>query len=244
MAHVCNCGRYASRFNPRPHVRFALANVSTFHRVSVPSAVSNAVLTLMKKLIALLTLIAALPVAAQTNGVMATNLTTVTVPEFITTIWNTTLGEGMTNLTVATSGTYTPSLHAWGWEFALIRNIPLGGGFGAGIGAGIDYYQRNFYALNLQLSLQADMRPISGFGGWATNVVVTPISLVGVGTPFGGQTGDANNVETFIAGGAVVHLLALGPGELGVGGMYGTRTGLGAASGTFYGAILSWTASF
>ena len=119
-----------------------------------------------------------LTAVGQTNTeVMATNLTTVTVPEFITQIWNTTFGAGLTNLSVTTYGTYTPSIKSYGAGVVVTRNIPLGNsGFGTGIGLGLDYYKDGLYALNAQVSLQADMKPLSALGGFLTNVIVTPSS--------------------------------------------------------------------
>ena len=199
----------------------------------------------MKKLLALVTLVAALPVSAQTNGVMVTNLTTISVPTFFSEAWNTMLGQGLTNLSVTTYGTYTPSIKTWGAGLVLTRNIPLGGGINTGIGIGVDWYDQQWYAVNAQVGLSADMAPLSAFGGFTTNLIVSPFTFIGIGTPFGNQTqGTAGNLETIVAGGAILHVAQVLGGEFGIGGAYGTRSGLGAASGVFYGGLLDLTWKF
>src|ERR1022692_4814946 len=140
----------------------------------------------------------ALPAFGQVN----TNSTPVTtdMPTFLGDVWNVAMGQGMTNLSVTTYGTYTPSVKQWGGGLVLTRNLPLGRGVSTGVGIGMDYYASNFYALNGQVGLQADIRPLSSFGGFATNIVVTPFSFIGLGTPFGSGSGTASgNLETLAA---------------------------------------------
>lgn len=197
----------------------------------------------MKKLLATLALLACLtlPVAAQTNPpvTMQTNMTTITIPQFFTEAWDTMLASGLTNLSVTTYGTYTPSIKTWGAGVVVTRNIPIGGGVNTGIGLGIDYYDTQWYAVNAQVGLNADMAPLSAFGGFATNLIVTPFTFIGIGTPFGSQTaGTAGNLETIVAGGAILHVAQVLGGQFGIGGAYGTRSGLGQGSGVFYGALL------
>lgn len=173
---------------------------------------------------------------AQTN-------TTTTIPIFLGDVWNTLVGQGLTNLSATIYGTYTPSLKQWGEGFVLMRNIPIGGGVGTGIGVGLDHYDNEFYAVSAQVTLNVSLRPFEAFG--ATNVVVTPFSFIGLGTPFGeNDHGTSGNLETIASVGAAVRLFKLAGGYMELMGTYGTRTGLGPATGTFYGGGLTWFRSF
>jgi hypothetical protein len=108
---------------------------------------------------------------------------------------------------------------------------------------GVDWYDANFYAVSGQVALQADLTPFSSWGSWGKKIVVTPVGFVGIGTPFG-STSVNGNLETIAAAGANVHLAKVFGGNLGVGGVYGTRSGLDAASGVFYGGFLNLTWRF
>jgi hypothetical protein len=161
------------------------------------------------------------------------------VPTFLGTVYDTVIGQGLTNLAVTGYGTYTPALKKWGGGMVLTRNIPLGHGIGTGIGVGLDYYDRQFYAVNAQVGLQATLTPFSNWGEFGKQIYVTPLTYIGLGTPFGEGSGSAKgDLETIAAVGANLHLAKVLGGSLGIIGVYGTRTGLGAASGTFYGAAL------
>lgn len=193
----------------------------------------------MKKLLSTLLAATALTIAGYSQP---TNYTT--VPEFLGNSYNFLIGEGMTNLTVTTYGTYTPSIKEWGAGLMLTRNIPIGGGLAAGVGMGVDYYARNFYAISGDVSLQARIRPLVGWSGGNTNsfwskIELTPFTFVGVGTPFGGGAENTSNIETIEAAGAALYLAKVAGGRLSVSGIYGTRQGLGDASGNFYGGGLN-----
>lgn len=191
----------------------------------------------MKKLLSTLLAATVLTVAGYSQE---TNFTT--IPNFLADTWNFMVGEAQTNLTVTAVGTYTPSLKKWGGGLVLTRNLPLGAGMATGVGIGIDYYDRNFYALNGQVSLSATIRP---FGTWgATNsfwreIELVPHTFIAVGTPFGGSANDTGNLETIEAGGMALHLATVLGGKLSLEGVYGTRQGLAEASGTFYGGGLN-----
>lgn len=197
----------------------------------------------MKKLIAALTVSFALifGAQAQTNTPPATNIVgTVGVGEFLGTAWNTMIGQGLTNLSATIYGDYTPSLKKWGYGLVVMRNLNIGGGFGVGLGAGIDEYDSQFYGLTAQATLNAATTPFAGWGTWGKSIVVTPFGGLALGTPFGSSTsGTSGNLETIEFVGANVHLFKALGAEWGVTGIYGTRTGLGTASGTFYGGGLS-----
>lgn len=175
------------------------------------------------------------------TGYSQTNTTT--VPQFMTDVWQTLVGEGLTNLSATIYGTYTPSIKEWGEGMVLMRNIPLGKGVSTGIGIGLDHYADQWFAVSAQVSINAAMKPFEGFG-W-TNLVVSPFSFIGLGTPFGDKAEDTTgNLETIAAIGTAVRIVKVGPGYFEAVGVWGTRTGLGAATGTFYGGGLNYTIMF
>lgn len=175
-------------------------------------------------------------------GYSQTNNTT-TVPIFLEDVWNTMIGQGLTNISATIYGTFTPSIKEWGEGLIIMRNIPIGGGIATGVGIGLDHYSDDFYAVSAQVTLSASLRPLQGFG--ATNVVVTPFTFVGLGTPFGNNTdGTSGNLETIASVGAAVRMFKLAGGYMELMGTYGTRTGIGPATGTFYGGGLTWFRSF
>ena len=96
-----------------------------------------------------------------------------------------------------------------------------------------------------KLKANAATRPLANWGGNWTNVVMTPFTFIGLGTPFGGQTdGTAGNLETIAAIGDGIHLTHFLGLDLDLIGVYGTRSGLGAAGGLFYGGGLNLTKKF
>ncbi len=169
---------------------------------------------------------------------------TMSVPKLLGNIWDTVVGGGLTNLTVAGYGTYTSSLHKWGGGMVLTRNLPIGGGVSTGLGGGFDEYDSNWYGVTAQVGLNASTRPLAGWGGFATNIIMTPFTYIGLGTPFGSSSTTSGQLETIAAVGDMVYLGKFLSAEWNIGGSYGTRTGLGAASGTFYGALFSATWRF
>lgn len=189
------------------------------------------------------TLFALLAAGALALSGYSQSTNTTTVPQFLTDTWAVLFGQGLTNLSATIYGTYTPALKEWGEGFVLMRNIPLGRGVATGVGIGLDHYADEWYAVSAQVTLNASLRPFEGFG-W-TNLVVTPFTFVGLGTPFGSQTeGTSGNLETIASIGAAVKLAKLGPGYLEAVGTWGTRTGIGAATGTFYGGGLTYFIGF
>ena len=200
----------------------------------------------MKRYLLITALLAtiALPAIAQTNAPPATNApppaatNTISLRQFAGDIYNFTLGDGLTNLHVAFIETYTPSLKKWGSAVVVGRNLAIGDtGLSAGLSVGVDAYDKNFYALNGQISLQADITPLSTLGSWGTNIVLSPVAYMGSGTPFGGQSSGASAVEFVTAGGFGLHIVTI-PGikaDFKLVGLYGNRQGLGAASGVFWG---------
>lgn len=191
----------------------------------------------MKKLI----LTIALAVSCLTGYSQAPEASTnsTTVPEFLGTAWNFAIGQGITNLGVTTYGTYTPALEKWGGGLVITRNIPIGDALATGIGIGLDYYDHQFYALSGQVSLQANLRPFANWGTFGEKIVITPFTYIGLGTPFGDNANNTGNLETIAAGGMALHVAKVLGGSLSINGIYGTREGLGDASGSFYGGGLT-----
>ncbi len=165
---------------------------------------------------------------------------TITVPQLLSTFWNFAVGQGLTNLSVAYVETYTPSIKSWGETINVIRNVNLGGGINGGMGAGFDCYKGNFYAMNAQATISATMTPFSSFGGFMAKARVTPLTYVGLGTPISGSVANGN-LETIAATGAAIYIANVIGADLNILGVYGSRTGLGDASGVFYGGGLSLT---
>lgn len=180
------------------------------------------------------------------TGTLDTNIVgTIGVSEFLSQSWNTMVGQGLTNLSVTLYVTDTVKLNKWGYGVVLLRNLNLGGGFGAGIGVGVDQYDNQWFGLNAQASVKADTTPLAGWGTWGKKVVVTPFGGIALGTPFGSSSsGTSGNLETIAFTGASIHLFKALGGEFAVDGIYGTRTGLAGATGTFYGGGLTWIYSF
>lgn len=192
----------------------------------------------MKRL--LLSLIMAVSICV--TGYAQTNTTT-TVPQFLADTYQFLVGEGLTNLSVTAYGTYTPSLKEWGEGLVLMRLAPLGSGIYTGIGIGLDHYMKQWYAVSAQVTLGASLRPLEAVG--VTNFIMTPFSFVGIGTPFGEDAnGTSGNLETIASVGAAFRIAKLGPGYLELLGTWGTRTGVGNATGTFYGGGVNYTIRF
>ena len=181
-----------------------------------------------------------------TNAPPAPTTGTTTVPNLLGSVWDTIVGQGLTNLNTTIYGTYTPKIKEWGEGIVITRNIPFGqSGIGAGLGVGVDHYANEWYGLTAQVGLNAATRPLANWGGNWTNVVMTPFTFIGLGTPFGGQTdGTAGNLETIAAIGYGIHLTHFLGLDLDLIGVYGTRSGLGAAGGLFYGGGLNLTKKF
>lgn len=203
----------------------------------------------MKKLLVTLLVVGACAFTSlgQTNTVTSDGTNVVdgtfqTVPNLLGSLFDTVVNPGLTNLSVAMVGTYTPKLEEWGASVVVMRNIPLGGGISTGVGLGVDYYAQNFYAVNGQLALQATTRPFAQLGGFFTNVIFTPFTFGGIGTPIGSEA--SGSLETILAVGGTIHVMKLLGGSLDVMGMYGTREGIGEASGAFYGGGLVNTWKF
>lgn len=177
------------------------------------------------------------------SQVTDTNSTTVT--GFGQQVADLILGPGLTNLEFAGGVTRNVNNNNWGEFGVLTRNIPLGGGIATGIGVGIDHYNKEFYALSGQLSLKADIRPLASLGtnnsfySFLSKQVLTPFGYVGIGTPFGSSSQSTSSPETVEATGLSYSVANLSWAQFKLFGMYGTRQGIGDASGPFYGGGLA-----
>lgn len=196
----------------------------------------------MKKLITILAVAFAVTGYSQTNA---------TIDSFGHQVADILFGPGLTNLSLTGGATYSTGNKEWG-EFALLtRNVPLGGGVGLGISAGVDHYAHAFYAVSGQVSLQVALTPFSslitnttGPLGVLHNMTATPIGFLGVGTPFGGGSQSSSSPETIQGTGGFLSI-PLGKGfYLNPLGLYGTRQGIGSASGAFVGGGLTLSKLF
>lgn len=178
-----------------------------------------------------------------TNGLAKPDWTT--VPAAFGTLWDFTIGHGLTNLIVFAGGTYTPSIKAWGAEFGVARRVDLGSGFALSPGVFLDYYGEKLYAVNMQANIGFTTFP---FGG--TNVAVTWFGVSGIGAPWG-ENYLNSSTEVIWAGGLALRVAHVLGGVFDIAPIYGTRSGLGTVNtssgvknmnGAFYGAsaLLTW----
>ena len=202
-------------------------------------------------LITICLLAAWLPARAQTadtNMVPITGNTALvtTMPQFITDMYNVAVGSGLTNFSFTTGVTYTPSAEALGWFMALHRNLAIGGGAFVAPGAGLEFYGGSWYTLQLSTTLGVDLRPLIGWtnvlGSTIGNLVMTPITSIGMETPFGGGSGSISGTGAFIVAGGAVRLFTVPwlKSDFSLGGTVGSRTGFSSSdpsknfNGKFY----------
>jgi hypothetical protein len=212
----------------------------------------------MKNITRKLTLAAALAVLAaltfgllpsasgQTNTNTATAATSTNAPSIsggLTEIWNAIDSSG---LTTATNYAVEPYL-------TYAPNAPGGNKIGGGVfaaynvnkflgtGLGFDYLgQLSLVSANVQLKVAT--HPLSFLGtGWATNLVVAPFALAGVGTGLSGSTGGAIAVTD---AGAYVQFGELWGGRFNVGAAAGRWDNAGAYSGQRYHLFAGWSKGF
>ena len=203
----------------------------------------------MKKIsaiIALVCLTLTLPALGQMRALEDDDVTikTTDAPTFLHNVWDVIAGPGLTNLAISLKATYTPSLKSWGGDFFVDRNIPLGSGVYTGIGIGLSYFNRQFYAVEGGPTLGAAFRPFASWGGWGTNIVITPYGRVFLGTPFGSDAANAGSLMTVEEAGMMVHVAKFLGGDIEAFGCYGNRQGVDAASGSYYAGGGQWIKRF
>ena len=110
-----------------------------------------------------------------------------------------------------------------------------------GTGLGVDYLGQ-FSLLSAQVQVKAPLRPFAFTGAdWATNLVVAPFGLVGVGTGLSGATGAAVAVTD---AGAYVEFGHLWGGRFNTGAAIGKWSNAGNYGGTRYHFFAGWSKGF
>lgn len=188
----------------------------------------------MKKFLTLIGALACISVSAQT--------TPTNTLAWYQTIWSdiTTSGiEDATNYSFEPYATYAPSAphnRQWGGGMLAIYNV--NNYLGAGIGAD---YLGQFTMVSGNIQLKVDTTPLAFLGGFATNIVVTPFALAGVGTPLGGSSSGPISITD--VGGAVSfgHLWG---GRFNTGLAWGQWSNAGLYSGTRYHLFAGWKYGF
>lgn len=171
-----------------------------------------------------------------TNTVTATNASTTSV------LWDSLSQSGLlkaTNYSFEPYATYAPS-------------APRGSKVGAGIfaaynindyvgaGLGVDYLGQ-FSIVSANLQLKYPTRPFASFGGYLTNVVVTPFVLAGVGK---GLSGTANSAIVVSDVGGYVGFGHLWGGQFNAGAAWGRWDNAGIFSGPRYHVFAGWSKGF
>jgi hypothetical protein len=179
--------------------------------------------------------------AQSTNALPATNAPTIS--SGLTEIWDAIESSGLTtatNYAVEPYLTYAPE--------APGGNRIGGGAFiaynlGKYLGTGLSFdYLGQFSLVSANVQLKVPTRPLSFIGSaWATNLVVAPFALAGVGTGLSGSTGGAIAVTD---AGAYVQFGHLWGGRFNVGGAYGRWDNAGIYSGPRAHIFVGWSKGF
>jgi hypothetical protein len=204
-------------------------------------------------LLAAALLLAGFTAEAQTNAVTVTNYVTIyttndALPVATSSNWNwlsgiETVGSDIasaTNIAIIPYGTVLTSGAAKGTVGAgLLALYDINNYVGTGIG--IDWLgQLDTFSGNVQLKLPT--HPLAGVG--FTNFVMTPLIIVGLGTPLSGA-GTANGSITSISSlGDDFTFASAGGWNFGLGAAFGVRTGAGKYSGDALNGFFSMSHGF
>ena len=110
-----------------------------------------------------------------------------------------------------------------------------------GTGLGVDYLGQ-FSLVSAQVQFKVPLHPFAFIGvSWATNLVVAPFALAGVGTGLSGSPGNAIAVT---AAGAYVEFGRLWGGRFNTGAAIGKWSNAGNYSGTRYHFFVGWSKGF
>ena len=189
-------------------------------------------------------------VHAQTNTVPATN----SAPASTTTTG--TISGGLTEIydALSTSGLATATNYAFEPYLTYAPSAPSGNQIGGGVfacynvskfvgtGLGLDYLgQFSLVSANVQIKIPT--HPLAFIGtGWATNLVVAPFALAGVGTPLNGS---GNGAIAVTDAGAYVQFGALWGGKFNTGVAYGKWSGAPTGyGGSRYHLFVGWSKGF
>lgn len=145
-----------------------------------------------------------------------------------------------TNYSFEPYGTYASHNAAnakWGGGILAVYNV----NDYAGLGLGADYLGQ-FSLVSANLSLKVPTHPLTFTGwSWATNLVVTPFVLAGVGTPLSGSPSSATTIED---AGGYIQLGHLWGGQFNIGGCYGQWNNAGDYSGKRAHLFAGWSHGF
>ena len=183
---------------------------------------------------------------AQTNTTQVPNLMDTNAP---------TISGGLTEIyqAIESSGLTTATNYGIEPYLTYAPSAPSGNQIGGGvfaaynvtrlIGTGLAFdYLGQFSLVSAQIQLKVPTHPLAFTGwSWATNLVVAPFGLVGVGTGMSGSTGNAIAVTD---AGAYVEFGHLWGGRFNTGAAVGKWSNAGAYSGTRYHFFAGWSKGF
>ena len=150
---------------------------------------------------------------------------------------------------VETSGLSTATNYAAEAYLTYMQSAPKGDRIGGGLlivydisahigtALGVDYLGQ-FSLISGNVTLKLPTHPFSGFGGFWTNVVVTPFALTGAGKPLSGTGAGISAIEDV---GAYIGFGKLWGGQFNLGGCYGQWLNAGIYSGTREHIFLGWS---
>lgn len=200
----------------------------------------------MLKLIGVAALLATITVHAQTTTnapppVIPTN--TPTINGGLSEIWDALQTSGLTtatNYAIEPYLTYAPQApkgNQIGGGAFLCYNVSQY----IGTGLAIDYLGQ-FSLVSAEVQLKLPTHPFASTGiSWATNIVVAPFAIAGVGTSL---SGGANGAIAVTDAGAYVEFGHLWGGRFNAGAAYGRWDNAGAFSGPRYHAFVGWSKGF
>ena len=188
----------------------------------------------------------ALQLQAQTNVTQVPNLLDTNAP---------TISGGLSEIynALETSGLTTATNYALESYLTYAPSAPSGNQIGGGefvaynvskyIGTGIAIdYLGQFSLVSAQVQLKVPTTPLAFTGwSWATNLIVAPFGLVGVGTGLSGSTGNAIAITD---AGAYVEFGHLWGGRFNTGAAVGKWSNAGQYGGTRYHFLAGWSKGF
>ena len=187
------------------------------------------------------------PATGTTNVAQVPNLLDTNAPTIyggLSEIWQAFSTSGLTtatNYAIEPYLTYAPDApkgHQVGGGAFLCYNVSKF----IGTGLGIDYLgQFSLVSANVQLKVPTHPFAFTGVS-WATNIVVAPFALAGVGVNLGSSGGSGAIAVT--DAGAYVQFGHLWGGRFNVGGAAGRWDNAGAYSGTRYHGFIGWSKGF
>ena len=184
----------------------------------------------MKKLIAVISLSAALTVGAQTN----------TPPESIWTGLENiakSIGSDMpTNIAVIPYGVWSAKTHDMGGGMFLLWDVTQN----VGMGMGMELIGKDWFSPSADVTLKTQIHPLAFLG--LTNVVATPYLMAGATTPLGGT--QASSLGALAGGGLSVDFAHVFGGTVSVVGGDNYWSGSSTQDGNHVYGGLAWRRGF